>query len=279
MRARYKDIRETTKARTFKEILKFNPYHDARGRFSTANAATSFTYKPGASRAHDLAIERERKRQEGTETAPAKKPAPKKPAAPVGNQTLQDSHPKGNYGKYGLGTEAVKQCQKLTGADKAEAKTLLKATHQFTTSDYENIRKYQQAGPPPDRKQVSAEIESFISKSPKWDGGEVYRGLGVDKATAEKIVADAKAGKTIGMRGTSSWTSTYMIADSFAESNGAEVSIIFKSSGKQNGTSVRYLSKYPIEDEVLMSKDAKWKPVKVEKLIGSTYVIECEPIN
>ena len=55
------------KARTFEQhvegakmfddvIEKFNPYHGKDGRFTSANGAASFTYKPGASRAHDLAI-------------------------------------------------------------------------------------------------------------------------------------------------------------------------------------------------------------------------------
>ena len=43
---------------------KFNPYHDARGRFSTANGSTSFTYAPGKSKAHDNAIAREKARAE-----------------------------------------------------------------------------------------------------------------------------------------------------------------------------------------------------------------------
>lgn len=42
---------------------KFNPYHDSRGRFATADGATSFTYAPGKSKAHDLAIQREKDRQ------------------------------------------------------------------------------------------------------------------------------------------------------------------------------------------------------------------------
>lgn len=53
-------------AKTFNEVLeeieKFNPYHGRDGRFATAGGATSFTYKPGASRAHDLAIQREKER-------------------------------------------------------------------------------------------------------------------------------------------------------------------------------------------------------------------------
>ena len=49
-------------AKTFEDVLKFNPYHDARGRFATAGAATSFTYAPGKSTAHDKAIERHKER-------------------------------------------------------------------------------------------------------------------------------------------------------------------------------------------------------------------------
>lgn len=50
-------------AKLFKSIIeKFNPYHDAKGRFSTANGAASFTYAPGKSKAHDLAIARAKTR-------------------------------------------------------------------------------------------------------------------------------------------------------------------------------------------------------------------------
>ena len=49
-------------AKSFSEVLKFNPYHDSRGRFTTAGTAASFTYRPGASVAHDRAIARESER-------------------------------------------------------------------------------------------------------------------------------------------------------------------------------------------------------------------------
>ena len=45
-------------AKTFADILKFNPYHDNKGRFASADSATSFTYAPGKSTAHDKAIQR-----------------------------------------------------------------------------------------------------------------------------------------------------------------------------------------------------------------------------
>lgn len=48
------------------EVEKFNPYHDAKGRFASADSATSFTYAPGKSKAHDLAIAREKERTAAT---------------------------------------------------------------------------------------------------------------------------------------------------------------------------------------------------------------------
>lgn len=50
------------KAQTFDEVMKFNPYHDAKGRFTNSGGAMSFTYAPGKSKAHDMAIAREKER-------------------------------------------------------------------------------------------------------------------------------------------------------------------------------------------------------------------------
>ena len=47
------------------EIEKFNPYHDRLGRFSTADGAASFTYKPGQGKMYDNAIAREKQRDAG----------------------------------------------------------------------------------------------------------------------------------------------------------------------------------------------------------------------
>ena len=52
-------------AKTFADILKFNPYHDASGRFSTADAATQFTIRtrdPGKQHLADGGIRREKER-------------------------------------------------------------------------------------------------------------------------------------------------------------------------------------------------------------------------
>lgn len=44
------------------DVEKFNPYHDSRGRFTSANSATSFTWKPGQGAVYDNAIAREKER-------------------------------------------------------------------------------------------------------------------------------------------------------------------------------------------------------------------------
>lgn len=70
----YVDIRAQGSAKSYEELRKFNPYHDAKGLFSTANGAASFTYAPGKSRAHDLAIAREKARMAAMNTPPPKDP-------------------------------------------------------------------------------------------------------------------------------------------------------------------------------------------------------------
>ena len=63
--AKTEDEQSETVAKTFSEIVeKFNPYHDAKGRFTSGSGGNyaSFTYAPGKSKAHDNAIARERER-------------------------------------------------------------------------------------------------------------------------------------------------------------------------------------------------------------------------
>lgn len=50
-------------AKTFEDVLKFNPYHDTKGRFASASGGGKFYATPGKSRSNDLAIQREKDRQ------------------------------------------------------------------------------------------------------------------------------------------------------------------------------------------------------------------------
>lgn len=69
---RYDAIKETSRFDIIQEVEKFNPYHGADGRFTSAGAATSFTYKPGQGKMYDNAIAREKERQAAMGGTPKK---------------------------------------------------------------------------------------------------------------------------------------------------------------------------------------------------------------
>lgn len=65
-------------AKTFDEILKFNPYHDSRGRFSNANGYAQFTIRtrdPKKQYMADMAIAREKERAAAANQNPTNDPA------------------------------------------------------------------------------------------------------------------------------------------------------------------------------------------------------------
>lgn len=77
-------------AKSYNELRKFNPYHDRLGRFSTANGAVSFTYAPGKSRAHDLAIQRMKRKYQRENSALTKvdKPVHLEATLRLGHNTM-----------------------------------------------------------------------------------------------------------------------------------------------------------------------------------------------
>lgn len=202
---------------------------------------------------------------------------------PNNNTTKQQKH---RPETHLTGEDAAKVVMKDTGVDKNTAMKMVDSVRAFSGSSYEDIRSYQEHGHPPSAKAKADAIEDFITRSPKWDGGDIYRGISVDQTTAKNIVAGVKKGKAISMMGMSSWSSKKSVAENnFAYANNSwdsdSVSIIFKCSGAKQGTSIRHLSKFTFEDEVLVSSKSRWKGTKVtEKKNGShtIYEIECEEI-
>lgn len=107
------------------EVEKFNPYHDSKGRFTSANSATSFTYSPGKSKAHDNAIQREKDKQTATTGKAMKNPTGNykedlKRELDGADYTVQFKEFKGRvqWGKIDLHSTATVQ---NTGASWAEA--------------------------------------------------------------------------------------------------------------------------------------------------------------
>ena len=94
-----------TVAKTFSEVLKFNPYHDRLGRFTSGSGGNyaSFTYAPGKSKAHDNAIarEKERAKERASQMASAnnkKKTTEKKPKKKV--ESYSDVKNKNDFVDY-----------------------------------------------------------------------------------------------------------------------------------------------------------------------------------
>lgn len=265
------------------EVEKFNPYHDSRGRFSSSNGYASFTYKPGQGKMYDLAIQREKDRQAAAEGKPAAaaKPAQVDTSKPPAGTKTQTDHPPGQHENWQF-------VQKITGtSDPLEAKEMFDATKKFTGAFYDDIREAGYKGSPPASKQAktwSDRVDKMIEEAPKYDG-QVYRGIGTKPETAEQIVAQAKAGHLISQMGAASFSTSPGVADSFARRNEKGAMVVFETKGVQNGTSVKAISQYTTENEVLMSSKATWKPTgKIKEEEVNTwgekvkkYTIEMEP--
>lgn len=266
------------------EVEKFNPYHDQRGRFASSNSYSSFTIQtkdPNKQHWADMAVAR----MGGNPIGGGKKPGAKKPEdidttkPPKGTRT-QTEHPDGKY----MGVDGVR---KITGADEQQAKEMYRATEAFTDGSYKSIREAGFKGSPPASQQAKKwadDVDKMVDEGAKYDG-QVYRGIGVPAATARQIAEQAAQGHLISQQGAASFSTSEGTAQSFGASNAMKFPdgevVLFRSKGVQNGTSVRCISEFPSEDEVLMSSKATWKPTgKIERTTikgKNAYIIECEP--
>lgn len=122
--------------------------------------------------------------------------------------------------------------------------------------------------------QMADYIEDFIDNSPKWES-EIYRGINLPKHELEQL----KVGGVIDMQGVSSWTSNFEIAESYSFKNIKKTGnqkIILHSSGTKQGTSIKHLAHYDFEDEILVSRKAKWSISNIEKIEDTTHIYVAE---
>lgn len=111
------------------------------------------------------------------------------------------------------------------------------------------------------------DCESLIDASPKWNGGELSRGFkNLDSDTLAQLTT---VGAKVDLNyGTASWSTSEDVARGFARyygygaPNGSFVAHV--ESGTRRGTSIRGLSHYYEENEVLCSKNEAFICTKVE---------------
>lgn len=142
------------------------------------------------------------------------------------------------------------------GVSVEEAKELYSAIKLFTGAESTDIREAQN-GDSNDKAylKLAADCERYIQVAPKWDGGTTYRGIEV----SEELAATYQKGAIIDVnRGSASWSTSKKAAMTFGENyNGA--SVVFKCETQRNGTSVKHISEYTHENEVLVSKKSQYQ--------------------
>ena len=174
-----------------------------------------------------------------------------------------------NHPEWTVPPDYSTHLQQDMGIDKATADRYVGGLNAFTGSDYWDMRRaiytnnfmseyYEKA----------VAVEDFIKASPKWAGGTVYRGIHVDEGFD---VSKYKKGAVIDMMGMSSWTSSSEVAEDFA-AGGKHIIFVNTSKKSKNGTSVKRLSKFKTEQEVLFSNEARWKVDSQETQGHTTYV-------
>lgn len=187
--------------------------------------------------------------------------------------------------------EGIDAMMKDLGVTKYEAQDMSDAIIGYSGSDFQYVRCASQGDfetmhrieeengdwiDEDEMKKKAEDIEKFIDLSPKWDGGELERGIHIkNDDDLAALIERAKSGEAIDMRGMSSWTSSDDTARNFAEAwNSRTNSVVLKTNEKKTdlGTSIRHLSRSKEEDEILVSKDAEFKPTRVETIDGVTYI-------
>lgn len=159
--------------------------------------------------------------------------------------------------------------QQEMGIDKATAERYVDGMNAFLGTDSWDLRKaIYNNDTKSEYYEKAVAVEDFIENSPKWAGGTVYRGIGVPE---DFDVSQYKKGAVIDMMGMSSWSSSKSVADNFAVGE-KEVVFVNNSKKSKNGTSVKRLSDYKGEEEVLFSNKARWKVDSQEAKGKLTYV-------
>lgn len=124
-------------------------------------------------------------------------------------------------------------------------------------------------------------LSKFIDDNPDihYSGGTLYRGVKSNASQVKQIQKALESGGTIDMRGCSSWTTQEYIAKDFCDNSlkgsvsAKHVVFIEEGNKERNAMPYPYSSTgFMIQNEVLYSGTAKFKPVKAEEKDGTMYV-------
>lgn len=168
------------------------------------------------------------------------------------------------------------------GVSSQTAKEFYSAVDDFTGDYYDDIRYAMKNGDTSSHwGKQGAMCEKFIAAGIKsgngWNGGATYRGVGGLSNTALKAIHNMKPGDEVDCNwgGAASWSTKRSVSEGFG--SGYNHVTFVHTGSKQKGVSVAKIAHYGTgEQEVLVSKDAKYKVVAVVPgkvgAYGQTYV-------
>ncbi len=175
--------------------------------------------------------------------------------------------PQGKQAEHMSWSEPPSKAEQLAianGISIEEAQKQIEALRSYSRAGYRSIRTAQynnEVGT--EEYQKAMAIEKFIEQSPKWNGGDLYRGINLSEAQLNQMAIGAK----VDMRGVSSWSTKRDVATEFGTT-------MFKVNGTKQGASVTHLARGGLsESEVLVSGKAIWTIKSVAK-IGNRTLIE-----
>ncbi len=205
-----------------------------------------------------------------------------KAAAGLVKRVMQTEHPQ-RSDEFQTTTAFIMQ---QLGIDSDLASSYEVAIDSYTGSYYPDIRNYQkgllQTARPASLeryKQWGEDLEQFIDRSPKWGGGATYRGFSTSPERFEKLMADMVSGKELDMGGTSSWSAKKSVAEKFSETSlTGHYPVILECPGQNRGTSIRAVSRFLEEEEVLVSRHARYKIIGTRQE-GSLMIFEVEEVS
>lgn len=156
----------------------------------------------------------------------------------------------------GSDLDPMRMIMEDTGFDAERTEQVRRDVSSWVGTGYTRIRAEEDA-----YAQTAERLEEFISASPKYEG-TVYRGIGVERETADEILATLRGGGSIDNHGIASWATESDWATTFAEMGGEDksdpVSIVLQLDENRSGTSIKHIADID-NDEVIAPKGVRYE--------------------
>ena len=167
--------------------------------------------------------------------------------------------------------EVVDKIAKITGMKDKEVKLSLEALKKFSgTEEYKKYRELEKTGKiisensseaiAKTRSEVKA-INQYIDKMPKFHGS-IYRGMRLEsQQVLDDVIKKLQNGESFELNAMSSFSSSEFVARTFAltDRKDQSVALIYEVVENKSGVTIRNLSRFPGEDEVLAPKGARYE--------------------